>query len=45
MLLKIELTCVQEFLRSQLNHAEVNSGVKLSNEYEVIPYDTFTLQR
>ncbi|XP_029685766.1 chondroitin sulfate N-acetylgalactosaminyltransferase 1-like isoform X2 [Takifugu rubripes] len=38
-------TDLKEFLRSQLNHAEVNSGVKLSSEYEVIPYDTFTLQR
>lgn len=36
---------LQEFLRSQLNHAEVNSGAKLSSEYEVIPYDTFTLHR
>ncbi|CAG09592.1 unnamed protein product, partial [Tetraodon nigroviridis] len=36
---------LKEFLRSQLDRAEVNSGVKLSGEYEVIPYDTFTLQR
>lgn len=35
----------QEFFRSQLNHAEVNSGVKLSSEYAVIPFDTFTLQK
>lgn len=39
------ISSVQEFLRSQLNHAEVSSGVKLASEYEVIPYDTFTLQR
>ena len=35
----------QEFFRTQLNHAEVNSGMKLSSEYEVIPFDAFTLQR
>uniref|UniRef100_A0A3Q3X5N6 Hexosyltransferase n=1 Tax=Mola mola TaxID=94237 RepID=A0A3Q3X5N6_MOLML len=36
---------LKEFFRSQLSHAEVNSGVKLSSEYEVIPFDAFTLQR
>lgn len=36
---------LQEFFRSQLNQAEVNFGVKLPNEYAVIPFDTFTLQR
>lgn len=36
---------LQEFFRSQLNRAEVNSGVKLSSEYEVIPFDMFTLRR
>lgn len=35
---------LQEFFRSQLNQAEVNSGVKLSSEYALIPFDTFTLQ-
>ncbi|XP_026199828.1 chondroitin sulfate N-acetylgalactosaminyltransferase 1-like [Anabas testudineus] len=36
---------LKEFFRSQLNQAEVNLGVKLPNEYAVIPFDTFTLQR
>ncbi|XP_077457096.1 chondroitin sulfate N-acetylgalactosaminyltransferase 1-like [Stigmatopora argus] len=36
---------LKEFFRSQLNHAEVNAGVSLSNEYLVIPFDTFTLKR
>uniref|UniRef100_A0A3B4AXH9 Hexosyltransferase n=1 Tax=Periophthalmus magnuspinnatus TaxID=409849 RepID=A0A3B4AXH9_9GOBI len=41
------VTCVllQEFFRSQLNQAEVISGVKVSSEHAVIPYDAFTLQR
>ncbi|TKS78277.1 Chondroitin sulfate N-acetylgalactosaminyltransferase 1 [Collichthys lucidus] len=38
-------TDLKEFLRSQLNQAEVNSGVKLPSEYAVIPFDTFTLRR
>ncbi|XP_060894692.1 chondroitin sulfate N-acetylgalactosaminyltransferase 1-like isoform X2 [Labrus mixtus] len=36
---------LKEFFRSQLNQAEVNSGVKLPSEYAVIPYDTFTVHR
>lgn len=36
---------LQEFFRSQLNQAEVNSGVNLASEYEVIPFDTFNLRR
>lgn len=36
---------LQEFFRSQLSQAEVNSGVKLPSEYAVIPFDTFTLRR
>lgn len=36
---------LKEFFRSQLNRAEVNSGVKLSSEYEAIPFDMFTLRR
>lgn len=36
---------IQEFFRSQLSQAEVNSGVKLPSEYAVVPFDTFTLQR
>ncbi|XP_014188069.1 chondroitin sulfate N-acetylgalactosaminyltransferase 1 [Haplochromis burtoni] len=35
---------LKEFFRSQLNQAEVNSGVKLPSEYALIPFDTFTLQ-
>ncbi|XP_061585374.1 chondroitin sulfate N-acetylgalactosaminyltransferase 1-like [Cololabis saira] len=35
---------LKEFFRSQMNQAEVNSGVMLPNEYALIPYDTFTLQ-
>ncbi|KAM4575678.1 chondroitin sulfate N-acetylgalactosaminyltransferase 1-like isoform 1-T1 [Odontesthes bonariensis] len=35
---------LKEFFRSQLNKAEVNSGVKLPSEYTLIPFDTFTLQ-
>ncbi|XP_015232586.1 PREDICTED: chondroitin sulfate N-acetylgalactosaminyltransferase 1-like [Cyprinodon variegatus] len=35
---------LKEFFQSQLNQAEVNSGVELPNEYALIPYDTFTLQ-
>ncbi|XP_033828461.2 chondroitin sulfate N-acetylgalactosaminyltransferase 1-like [Periophthalmus magnuspinnatus] len=36
---------LKEFFRSQLNQAEVISGVKVSSEHTVIPYDAFTLQR
>ncbi|KAG7237419.1 hypothetical protein INR49_032391, partial [Caranx melampygus] len=36
---------LKELFRSQLNQAEVNSGVKLPSEYAVIPFDTFTLRR
>ncbi|XP_023249965.1 chondroitin sulfate N-acetylgalactosaminyltransferase 1-like [Seriola lalandi dorsalis] len=36
---------LKELFRSQLNQAEVNSGVKLSSEYAVIPFDIFTLRR
>uniref|UniRef100_A0A3P8WP40 Hexosyltransferase n=1 Tax=Cynoglossus semilaevis TaxID=244447 RepID=A0A3P8WP40_CYNSE len=36
---------LKEFFHSQLNQAEVSSGVKLSSEYAVIPFDTFTLHR
>ncbi|KAM9822678.1 chondroitin sulfate N-acetylgalactosaminyltransferase 1-like [Syngnathus typhle] len=36
---------LKEFFRSQLNHAEVNTGVTLLNEYVLIPFDTFTLRR
>ncbi|KAM6120507.1 chondroitin sulfate N-acetylgalactosaminyltransferase 1 [Pterocles gutturalis] len=33
------------FLRSQIDRAEVHSGVKLSTEYAVVPFDSFTLQK
>ncbi|XP_021175915.2 chondroitin sulfate N-acetylgalactosaminyltransferase 1 [Fundulus heteroclitus] len=35
---------LKEFFRSQLNQAEVSSGVELPNEYALIPFETFTLQ-
>ncbi|XP_047236526.1 chondroitin sulfate N-acetylgalactosaminyltransferase 1-like isoform X2 [Girardinichthys multiradiatus] len=35
---------LKEFFRSQLNQAEVNSGLEVPNEYALIPFDTFTLQ-
>ncbi|XP_056157969.1 chondroitin sulfate N-acetylgalactosaminyltransferase 1-like, partial [Lampris incognitus] len=36
---------LKEFFRSQLNKAEVNTGMRLPSEYAVVPYDTFTLHR
>lgn len=36
---------LQEFLRSQLSKAEVSSGTRLSSEYAVVPFESFTLQR
>ncbi|KAF7667474.1 hypothetical protein LDENG_00061410 [Lucifuga dentata] len=36
---------LKEFFHSQLNQAEVNSGLKLPSEYAVIPFDTFTMRR
>ncbi|KAF7661117.1 hypothetical protein LDENG_00268520, partial [Lucifuga dentata] len=36
---------LQEFLRSQLSKAEVNVGTRFSSQYEVIPFDSFTLQK
>lgn len=36
---------LQEFFLSQLNQAEVTSGVQVPSEYAVIPFDTFTLRR
>ncbi|XP_017267666.1 chondroitin sulfate N-acetylgalactosaminyltransferase 1 [Kryptolebias marmoratus] len=35
---------LKEFFRSQLNQAEVISGMQLPNEYALNPFDTFTLQ-
>lgn len=36
---------LQEFLRSQLSNAEVTAGTRLSSEYAVVPFESFTLQR
>jgi len=33
------------FLRSQIDKAEVHSGVKLSTEYAAVPFESFTLQK
>lgn len=33
------------FLRSQIDRAEVHSGVKLSTEYAAVPFESFTLQK
>ncbi|XP_059821316.1 chondroitin sulfate N-acetylgalactosaminyltransferase 1-like [Hypanus sabinus] len=33
------------FLHSQIDKAEVHSGVKLPTEYSVIPFESFTLQK
>ncbi|XP_024236912.1 chondroitin sulfate N-acetylgalactosaminyltransferase 1 isoform X1 [Oncorhynchus tshawytscha] len=38
-------TDLQEFLRSQLGRAEVHQGTRLPNEYAVVPFESFTLQR
>ncbi|XP_007904128.1 chondroitin sulfate N-acetylgalactosaminyltransferase 1 [Callorhinchus milii] len=34
-----------EFLHSQIDKAEVHSGVKLPTEYAVVPFESFTLQK
>ncbi|KFP42901.1 Chondroitin sulfate N-acetylgalactosaminyltransferase 1 [Chlamydotis macqueenii] len=33
------------FLRSQIDKAEVHSGIKLSTEYATVPFESFTLQK
>uniref|UniRef100_A0A8C0SVX6 Chondroitin sulfate N-acetylgalactosaminyltransferase 1 n=1 Tax=Canis lupus familiaris TaxID=9615 RepID=A0A8C0SVX6_CANLF len=33
------------FLRSQVDKAEVHTGVKLATEYAAVPFDSFTLQK
>ncbi|MBN3325255.1 CGAT1 acetylgalactosaminyltransferase, partial [Atractosteus spatula] len=38
-------TDLQEFLRTQLNRAEVHSGTKLASEYAMVPFESFTLQK
>lgn len=42
---KSQQSDLQEFLRSQLSKAEVTAGTRLSSEYAVVPFETFTLQR
>lgn len=36
---------LQDYLRSQLSKAEVSAGTRLSSEYAVVPFESFTLQR
>lgn len=36
---------LNEFLRTQMGRAEISAGVRLANEYAVIPFESFTLQR
>lgn len=38
-------TDLNEFLRTQMGRAEISAGVRLPNEYAVIPFESFTLQR
>uniref|UniRef100_A0AAQ6A979 Hexosyltransferase n=1 Tax=Amphiprion ocellaris TaxID=80972 RepID=A0AAQ6A979_AMPOC len=42
---KSQQTDLQEFLRGQLSKAEVTAGTRLSSEYAVVPFESFTLQR
>ncbi|MEQ2287064.1 hypothetical protein AMECASPLE_008735 [Ameca splendens] len=42
---KSQQSDLQEFLRAQLLKAEVTSGTRLPNEYTVVPFESFTLQR
>lgn len=36
---------LQDYLRSQLSKAEVSAGARLTSEYAVVPFESFTLQR
>lgn len=36
---------LRDYLRSQLSKAEVSAGARLSSEYAVVPFESFTLQR
>lgn len=38
-------TDLDGFLRTQMARAEISAGVRLPNEYAVVPFDSFTLQR
>lgn len=42
---KSQQSDLQEFLHSQLSKAEVSTGTRLSSEYTVVPFESFTLQR
>lgn len=42
---KSQQSDLQEFLRSQLSKAEVSAGTRVSSEYAVVPFESFTLQR
>ncbi|KAM4532234.1 chondroitin sulfate N-acetylgalactosaminyltransferase 1 isoform 1-T2 [Fundulus diaphanus] len=42
---KSQQSDLQEYLRTQLSKAEVTSGTRLPNEYAVVPFESFTLQR
>lgn len=42
---KSQQSDLQEFLQSQMSKAEVSVGTKLSSEFAVVPFESFTLQR
>lgn len=42
---KSQQSDLQEFLRTQLSKAEISSGSRLPNEYAVVPFESFTLQK
>lgn len=42
---KSQQTDIQDFLKSQLSKAEVNTGSRFPSEYAVVPFESFTLQR
>uniref|UniRef100_A0A3B3V9Z4 Hexosyltransferase n=1 Tax=Poecilia latipinna TaxID=48699 RepID=A0A3B3V9Z4_9TELE len=42
---KSQQSDLQEFLRAQLSKAEISSGTRLPNEYAVVPFESFTLQK
>uniref|UniRef100_A0A3P9N4X5 Hexosyltransferase n=1 Tax=Poecilia reticulata TaxID=8081 RepID=A0A3P9N4X5_POERE len=42
---KSQQSDLQEFLRAQLSKAEISSGTRLPNEYGVVPFESFTLQK
>uniref|UniRef100_A0A3B5Q3L9 Hexosyltransferase n=1 Tax=Xiphophorus maculatus TaxID=8083 RepID=A0A3B5Q3L9_XIPMA len=42
---KSQQSDLQEFLQTQLSKAEISSGTRLPNEYAVVPFESFTLQK